>query len=803
MSRCITLKKADRARTASLTSSSLLPAKLTKTVVARTKAVLFLNFLIRYSRGPFRGSSEPAGSLTRIGMAFSGVFMIGVGVWIFAVFNGLLSLGSLALVCPGLVILFWALRRNVSAGRANFLALSCHLCALLTFYFLSTRFLSVVYGTDSIIATYMGVVRVLHLQDPYLYSIKPFLEQFGLPQSFYTPRVDGSFEFHLNYPAVNFLSFTPLYLLGIHDLRDGVLLFHVLSLLVIFWVVPGRFKALSLAPFTFYFPWAVAGSLTDSVWAFALLLSAVTWYRSRKASFGFVGLAGASKQLAFLVLPYLLVRNWRETEGPRLRSSARMMGYLLAGFWIPNLPFLFISPHGWWEGVVAPYLPGTTPQIMGGIGLSEVLTSMGLNPPSSVFFLLMGLAFAGSLFAYSRWFERMKNLVWLLPLGILFFYYRSFPNYMLFWLIPLIPDLARMRVNPFGLRPSISSMPTIHLPTRIPRFLQGGIMPSLMLGLVLTTAFVGASGAYISRNSDYKVTVHVDSIGDPDSLGVGTLMKVTVSNIGTESVLPQFFVKFSIQPFLWSSLNATRILKPDTSGSYTIVPSDPVSAVPNNEQFHLWVFDSTTGNLIGQSQLTTVKLSDPTVLNPQFRWWTLDLSTGVKVPYGWKLETSDVNMVDSGIAGLDQNWTAGVRLKLNYTATTQGVAYIALVQKVADNVTVVDVAVERGFSGIRNQTNTGLFGATLTDGNHVLDLVFSDAVTQQTVRVFAENTTVTLPLPTASLTWMTLEVGSLWASQGWGVPRQLTLGFFIQASSSGVYYAQIGEILQGPRVRTQ
>src|SRR3989449_11263408 len=177
----------------------------------------------------------------------------------------------------------------------------------------------------------MGVVRVLHLENPYAYSIKPFLDQFGLPQSFYTPRVDGSFEFHLNYPAASFLSLTPLYLVGVHDLRDGVLMFHVLSLLVIFWIVPGRFKALSLAPFSFYFPWAITGSLTDSVWAFALLLSAVTWYKSRKASFGFLGLAGASKQLAFLVLPYLLVRNWRETKRSRLRSSLRMIGYLFAG----------------------------------------------------------------------------------------------------------------------------------------------------------------------------------------------------------------------------------------------------------------------------------------------------------------------------------------------------------------------------------------------------------------------------------------------------------------------------------------
>ena len=757
----------------------------------------------KYAKRFLGMNQDPAGTSARLGVAFSSLFLLVEGAWILLVFPGLSRFASLAFFFVGGLILMISRRRPLSGGLANFLALAGHMTALLSFYFLYTRFLDVVYTTDSIVGTYMGVMKVLHLENPYAYSIKPFLDQFGLPQSFYTPRVDGSFEFHLNYPAASFLSLTPLYLVGVHDLRDGVLMFHVLSLLVIFWIVPGRFKALSLAPFTFYFPWAIAGSYTDSVWAFILLLSAATWYKSRKTSFGFVGLAGASKQLAFLVLPYLLVRNWQETEGPKVSSSAKMIGYSLAGFWIPNLPFLFFSPHDWWEGVVAPYLPGTTPQIMGGIGLSEILTTMGLNPPSSVFFLLMGLALASSLFVYARWFGRLRNLVWILPVCILFFYYRSFPNYMFFWLIPLIPDLARMKMSTVGLRPSMYLIPTVHLPTRIPRFLQGGIMPSLLLGLVLTTAFAGASGAYISRNSDYKVTVRVDSIGDPDMLGVGTMMKVTVSNIGTEAILPRFYVKFSIQPYLWSTLNETRGLKPDTSASYTIVPSDPIAAVQNHGQFHVWVFDSNTGNLVGQSLLTTVNLLEPTVLNPQFRWWTLDFSAGVKVPYGWKLETSGVNMVDSGMAGLDHNWTAGVRMKLNYTSTSQGLARMALVQDVADNVTIIDVAIEREFSGIRNQTNTGVFGATLTDGRHVLDLVFSDAVTQQTVRVFAENTTVTLPLRTASLTWMTLEVGSLWTSQGWGVPKQLTLGFFIQASTNGVYYAQIGEILQGPHVRTQ
>jgi len=123
------------------------------------------------------------------------------------------------------------------------------------------------------------------------------------------------------------------------------------------------------------------------------------------------------------------------------------------------------------------------------------------------------------------------------------------------------------------------------------------------------------------------------------------------------------------------------VLSPDTSASYTIVPSDPIAAVPNHGQFHVWVFDSNTGNLAGQSVLTTVKLLEPNVLNPQFRWWTLDLSTGVKLPYGWKLATSDVNLVDSGVAGLNQSSTAGVRMKLNYTATTHGVANMALVRR--------------------------------------------------------------------------------------------------------------------------
>src|SRR5207247_9298039 len=88
----------------------------------------------------------------------------------------------------------------------------------------ASRLLCVRDSTDTVVGTYMGVLRVLQLQSPYGFSIKPLLDRFGFSPSFYTPGVDGSFDFHLAYPSLSFLSIVPFYLLGIRDLQCRVLL---------------------------------------------------------------------------------------------------------------------------------------------------------------------------------------------------------------------------------------------------------------------------------------------------------------------------------------------------------------------------------------------------------------------------------------------------------------------------------------------------------------------------------------------------------------------------------------------------
>src|SRR5437667_12303474 len=109
----------------------------------------------------------------------------------------------------------------------------------------------------------MVVLKVLELQSPYGFSIKPLLDQFGFSPSFYTPGVDGSFDFHLAYPSLSFLSVVPFYVLGIRDLRDTVFIFFLLSILIVFGFAPAKFKSISLAPFVL-FPLVIAAGWPHS-----------------------------------------------------------------------------------------------------------------------------------------------------------------------------------------------------------------------------------------------------------------------------------------------------------------------------------------------------------------------------------------------------------------------------------------------------------------------------------------------------------------------------------------------------------
>ncbi len=749
-------------------------------------------------RGALRGRGEgyrTAEKLARFGLASAGIFLLFSGLWILSLGQGILQWLSLFLVGFGAVNVGLAARRGIQLRRANMLSITGHLCALLAFYLFSTRVLTVVYETDGMVGTFMGIVKTLQGQNPYVYSIKPFLDQFGFPSSFYTPRVDGSFEFHLNYPAFNFLSLLPLYLAGFRDLRDGVLFFHILTILTLFYVVPSRFKAVSIIPFSLGFPFSIVYSFTDSVWAFFLVLSAVYWNRDRRVSLIMFGLAVATKQIAFAALPFLLVGLWRETEGSKLRGLVEGVGLILAVYLLPNLPFVLTSPSSWWAATVTPYLPGTTPMVAGGMGLSEILTDLGIPIPSSFFTLLTGTVGVAMTLLFFLRYERLRHLMWVMPALVLFFYHRSFPNYLFYWTFPLFAQLILNGRLDLRLNIAAKLAPLLRWSPSRPNLtsFRRRTGTTLLLGLTLVAIFAGVSGAYVSRVTGSNVEVQIYSVADPDNLGAATLMNVSLTNNQADSISPNFFVKqlCFCPPVLWKT-SARTPLPGSSQASYSIVATDALAAVPRDVQFRVLVYDSIRGELAGQSKPMVADTAQLGVANPSFKWWTLDSATGRQVPYGWKLTLANSDLSAAGISPLDSNNTRGIALRLNQTSSGTKPLEIVLSQRLLFNATNLSLLAFRP-SGSDPQSRF-LLGAKLSDGNHNLYFVFSDTASLQEVNAYSVNTTVVVPTRLSTWSWVNIDAPKVWATQGWAKPATVDFSIVFQTSNVGVYSTDIAAV---------
>jgi uncharacterized membrane protein len=753
-----------------------------------------ISHLIRTRASQFFGlNQEPsaqAGRGTRIGLFVSGAFLVSVGLLIVLI-SSLFVVLALPVFLFGAYNLANSRRKILSLSRSNLLSLSGHLCAALVLYVLFTRILWVTYATDSIVGSYMGILKVLAFQNPYGYSIKPFLDQFSFPPSFYTPKVDGSFEFHLNYPALNFLSLLPFYAAGLRDLRDGVFIFHILSVLLIFGLVPSRQKALSLAPFVF-FPAFVAASWTDSVWAFFLVGGAILWYRNRNLGLLMIGFAGATKQIALVAAPFLLIRLLQESPGSKLRNMLVGASVIAMGFLGPNIPFMLSAPSQWWAATIAPYFPGGAAQVPGGVGLSGILLDLGVVPSPLFFVALMGLVSVGALYLYSTRFSKSRYFVWIFPIVIMFFYYRSFPNYIFYWAFPLVyeffknrPAISVWHFSPFRTIPWHPSMGSTL------RSVRSRLRVPLLAGLLLTTVFVGAFGTYVSSSPPSRVEVQINSVADPDGIGASTLLNVTLDNLTPRPVIPSFFVKWSYLPYLWAS-NSNQSLAPSSSASYLVSATDGLAAVPLSTSFRVYVFDAGTGNLVGQSLSFRIDAPLPAIENPYFRWWTLDVGAGAKVPFSWKLARANIDPLTTVIQGLDYNQTSGMSLQLNYTSPATNVEKIMLSQKVLLNATTVNLSL---FDPTATSTgNRAVLGVTLTDGAHELSYIFSNTTAKPILLTSSYNITNIVPVAASVWTTVSIDASQVWLAQGWAVPNQVTFTIFLQANSVGLYSANIRDL---------
>lgn len=398
------------------------------------------------------------------------------------------------------------------------------------------------------------------------------------------------------------------------------------------------------------------------------------------------------------------------------------------------------------------------------------------------------------MFAYARNYRGLNSVVFMFPIIMFFFYYRSFPNYMGYWGFPLVLDLCRLggpnikaffalfNFNRISWRPSANSF---YKPFR------QRLTPSLVLLMVLTTAFAGVSGAYISQVAVPKTQILINSSADPDSIGSATQINVTLSNMMNGAVYPNFFVKFSPLPYYWT-YNGNGLLQSGITRSYLITAPDAYSAVPAGDNYHVIVYDNLTNQLLGESAGTKAAIPIPEVANPGLKWWVLDQSYGKKTPFDWKVTFNNINPKSSEVAPLGVNGTSGLAFTLNNTATPGVLAQMAMSQKLLFNSTKLQIALNQTIS-TSLVTKTIMF-ASVTDGTNTVYYIFSNSAKQQTTTSFATNTTVIVPVSGSQWVTVILNPQTAWNSLNWGTPQQVTFTITLETTSSGVYSASLNEI---------
>jgi hypothetical protein len=248
------------------------------------------------------------------------------------------------------------------------------------------------------------------------------------------PEKIVEFETHVSYPALSFAPLIPFVWAGFSSVVPyyGLCLLLLIVALVIGAPSEARpwiaLLALASAPLL---DATVAGSL-DVQW---ILLMFVAWRWSGRSIISTValGLAIASKQLAWFFLPYYAIYIWRQYD---VRAALARLGGATAIFLAVNAPFFLTAPREWLAGVLAPQL---APMFPSGTGLIR-LSLAGLLPVMSqaVYAALEVIALVVSLVWYWRNGKDNPEMAFVLAVLPLLFAWRSLTTYFYYIGLPAV-----------------------------------------------------------------------------------------------------------------------------------------------------------------------------------------------------------------------------------------------------------------------------------------------------------------------------------------------------------------------------
>jgi len=187
----------------------------------------------------------------------------------------------------------------------------------------------------------------------------------------------AEFETRVSYPAGSFLFAAPLLAVGLDDFRYFYVTCAILMFGVMVWWSGKEMWPLVLlvaaSNLVFWNDIAVGGH--ETLYLLFLLVGWLTLRKNLWLSASFIGLAAASKQLAWFFIPFYLILLLRTIGLKRcVQATAVVAGFFL----VVNAAFIADDPSNWFKSVFAPLID---PMFPGGVGLVN-LSLAGLVPAS-------------------------------------------------------------------------------------------------------------------------------------------------------------------------------------------------------------------------------------------------------------------------------------------------------------------------------------------------------------------------------------------------------------------------------------
>lgn len=249
------------------------------------------------------------------------------------------------------------------------------------------------------------------------------------------------FESKVSYPALAFLSLVPFAWLKTNNALPLYLICYALIVFIGWkklrpemrpWLMLSALANVSMLT-------SVLNGILDIQYILFILLA---WLlrEERWWSVVFLGLACATKQLAWYFLPFYAILIWRSSGLREAIGRLSIAGGIALAI---NLPFIIWNAHAWLAGVLAPVVD---PMYPSGVGV----VALGLSPlfpllPAVVYTVLEAFAMLFCIGWYWSICRSRPEAALLLAMLPLFFAWRSLPSYFYCVALPLfILQVARV-----------------------------------------------------------------------------------------------------------------------------------------------------------------------------------------------------------------------------------------------------------------------------------------------------------------------------------------------------------------------